>query len=103
MDLTREGYAPLDLALTSFVLEIAGWLASPSEEEVDAKVAENWLEQLAATIGAIDAAGHTRLQAIAEQLASEADADPIWGGGDAIRSAASMLLGVPDVTFTDAD
>jgi hypothetical protein len=98
MDLSREGYAPLDLALAHYVLEIAGWLESSSDEEIDPKMAENWLEQLAATIAAIDAPGRARLGEIADQLASQADTDPVWGGaeaGEALRQTAAMLLHDP--------
>jgi len=53
------------------------------------------LEDLGASIMAVDADGQARFRALAEELAAEADADPVWGGGDFYRRTASILLGEP--------
>lgn len=101
MDFTREGYAPLDKALAAWVLQVAGWLAHMDEAEGDPKIALNWLEDLVATVNTVDARGQSRFRALADELAAEADSDPIWGGGDFYRRMASLLLGetrLPDAS-----
>jgi hypothetical protein len=95
VDFTRDRYAPLDLALAAFVLQIAGWLDGMTEEEGDANIAMKWLEDLGATVATVNDEGRARFREIAWQLARDADADPLQGDGAYYRQMAANLLGEP--------
>jgi hypothetical protein len=93
MDLTREGYAPLDLALTDFVLQLSVWLDGVDDATLDPRIAVKWLEQLDATIRAVEPEGLQHFRDLATQLAAEADEDSTRGSGDEIRRHLEILVG----------